>query len=271
MPTFTVMTFNVRGAFHQDGANAWPHRAQLNIATIRQYMPDLIGFQELQSINVTAYEQHLPEYDRLLGPPASDPGERSEYVAIYWKPTMFDKLASGSMYLSETPDKKSIGWDASLPRVANWVRLRHRESGQSLFHLNTHLDHRGVLSRQAASKFLIAQVASLCEADPTILTGDFNSIPMGDPANPQTDNCHALYMAAGYTDAFLATGGEDTPTFATCHNFQGADYPRNQRIDWVLTKNDAAPLTVLDCVTVTDAEPPLYPSDHYPVLCTIKI
>src|ERR671914_442322 len=40
-----VMTFNIRGAVHRDGENAWPHRAALNVATIARHAPDLIGFQ----------------------------------------------------------------------------------------------------------------------------------------------------------------------------------------------------------------------------------
>ncbi|MEM9955079.1 MAG: endonuclease/exonuclease/phosphatase family protein [Chloroflexota bacterium] len=41
-----VMTFNVRGSFHDDGDNDWHKRRELNIATIKKYDPDIIGFQE---------------------------------------------------------------------------------------------------------------------------------------------------------------------------------------------------------------------------------
>lgn len=43
--SFRVMSFNIRGASDtHDGANGWSKRAALNVATIRKYAPDLIGF-----------------------------------------------------------------------------------------------------------------------------------------------------------------------------------------------------------------------------------
>jgi hypothetical protein len=34
--TLRVMSFNVRGASHRDGINAWPDRAEINVRTIRR-------------------------------------------------------------------------------------------------------------------------------------------------------------------------------------------------------------------------------------------
>ncbi len=68
-----VMTFNVRGSFHEgDGLNAWNNRAALNVETLKRQAPDLIGFQELQSGNLDTYEEKLPEYGRVLGPRAGN-------------------------------------------------------------------------------------------------------------------------------------------------------------------------------------------------------
>ena len=66
--TFRVMSFNIRGADHPgDGANQWQYRAALNVATIRKYAPDVIGFQELQDGNLTTYQAELNEYQHHSG------------------------------------------------------------------------------------------------------------------------------------------------------------------------------------------------------------
>jgi endonuclease/exonuclease/phosphatase family metal-dependent hydrolase len=51
-----VMSFNVRGSFHDARKkNAWRNRADLNVATIERYAPDVIGLQEAQRGNLSAY------------------------------------------------------------------------------------------------------------------------------------------------------------------------------------------------------------------------
>ena len=72
-----VMTFNIRGSLHEDGANAWEKRAPLNIEVIQRQQPDLLGFQECDTGNLLTYQQHLSSYSRLLGaeiwPEAQEP------------------------------------------------------------------------------------------------------------------------------------------------------------------------------------------------------
>lgn len=105
LPTIRVMTFNIASAIHteDDGENAWEPRSRLNIQTIKRYSPDLIGFQQLDTNNLKTYQQHLLEYEYVLGP-ETDEIEVPGYNAIYWKPTSLELLVSGGFYLSKTPD-----------------------------------------------------------------------------------------------------------------------------------------------------------------------
>lgn len=78
-------------------------------------------------------------------------------AALYYREDRFESLDSGYFWLSETPDQVgSKGWDAALPRIATWVKLRDRkfpEASPILF-LNTHLDHKGRKARaESASLF----------------------------------------------------------------------------------------------------------------------
>ncbi|MGH2482136.1 MAG: endonuclease/exonuclease/phosphatase family protein, partial [Ktedonobacteraceae bacterium] len=137
-----VMTFNVRGAsLDREGPNTWERRALLNVAVIRSQAPDLIGFHECETSHLHTYQQHLSEYDRLLGS-SIVPEEREirAYNAIFWRSECLALLDSGSFWLSETPEVRSRFWNTAYPRLATWARFSC-STGHELLHLNTHLDH----------------------------------------------------------------------------------------------------------------------------------
>jgi endonuclease/exonuclease/phosphatase family metal-dependent hydrolase len=268
--TIRVMTFNIRGSCHTvDGANAWAGRAALNVAVIKRHAPDLIGFQELQRGNLETYRACLAGYDHRLGPPAKD-GEPHDFNAIFWQPTRLAPLDAGGFWLSRTPDRPSGDWGAACIRVANWVRLRAAAGDAEFLHLNTHLDHISEPARLAGCRLILRQFAELgADALPVVVTGDFNCLP-GSPA-------YRLFRAAGFTDVFLAAGNEDGEGTDTFHKFLGEGYPainyddRPTRIDWILTRDGAHRWQARSCAIVRDAAPPLYPSDHYPVLAELAL
>lgn len=260
------MSFNIRGAsFEGDGVNAWKNRAGLNVATILLYNPDLIGFQELQSGNLRVYRRDLPEYNYIRGrrynnfPPYN-------YPAIHWHTARLELLAWGGFWLGAAPDRPTRDWDARHVRSANWARLRHIPSGAVFLHLNTHLDHEGERARVEGARLIIAKLDELqAAADiPVLVTGDFNCHP--------DSTAHTLFTEGGFTDVYTAAGNEE---LNTCHAFQGDDYvPQGSsaRIDWILTRsNSASEFGIESCNVLRDAQPPLYPSDHYPVLATLKL
>lgn len=274
---FRVMTFNVRGSIYPDSDNVWPQRAALNVATIQRHAPDLIGFQEVQHGNLATYTEVLTGYDVEPGPPAVIEGEGEQCEAIYWRQDRFERLASGGFYLSETPDMWSVGWGAYLVRAANWVRLRDRLSGHTLLHLNTHLDHKAHAARLNGAALVIERIEALRRANdaaalPVIVTGDFNDPAVVQPAYPaQADRVHDAFTARGFRDTYQEVGLPDVPAINTFHNFQGEAFdPLGLRIDWVLVRDgDAQALTTQAAAIVRDSDPPIYPSDHYPVLADL--
>ncbi|HLY31927.1 MAG TPA: hypothetical protein VKQ36_12930 [Ktedonobacterales bacterium] len=62
MKPLRVMTFNIANAINteDDGVNAWALRADLNIATIKRYAPDLIGFQQVDQGNLETGQPENP-------------------------------------------------------------------------------------------------------------------------------------------------------------------------------------------------------------------
>lgn len=160
-----------------------------------------------------------------------------------------------------------------MVRSANWALFGVAKTGLTLLHLNTHLDHESELARQEGGKLIRRRAEELADrlgdAPPTVVTGDFNSRP-GSPT-------HRNFVAAGFADAYLSAGNEDTQDANTFHDFEGARFrdahpergPR--RIDWILLKDPHNRLRTesYNIVRHDGERSGPYPSDHYPVLADL--
>lgn len=268
-----VMSFNIRGASHRDGINAWEGRAHLNVGTIKKHAPDVIGFQELHAPNLVVYREELPGYARLLGP-AYGTEKLEEFAAIFYDPDRFEELDAGGFWLSDTPGKSSASWGNEVVRSVNWAVLRCRRTGVAFLHTNTHLDHASERARLEGNKLIVRQTAETLENHghpPTVVTGDFNCRPGSEP--------YKAFLEHGFRDTFLAAGNEDDETSYTFHAFRGTDFrPEHTdkpfgRIDWILLKDTAGRFEVLSHEIVRDAdgEAGIYPSDHYPVVSDLTV
>jgi endonuclease/exonuclease/phosphatase family metal-dependent hydrolase len=260
MNPLRVMSFNIRGSRFDDGANVWPERADLNVATIARHAPDLIGFQELDLGNLALYRERLPQYEYLLGPHYND-SEPFQYPTIAFNPQRLRLLDQGGFWLSAMPELHSRAWDTACIRSANWARLAWDETDLELLHLNTHLDHVSEQARVEGARLIVERLARLAPPDTDVLvTGDFNCRPESE--------AYQLFAGAGYGDTFLLAGNR-SPAH-TFHGFEGGAFvPRDGaplQIDWVLLRQGARRLAPTSWRVIDDAAPPLYPSDHYPLL-----
>ncbi|CAN5802391.1 endonuclease/exonuclease/phosphatase family protein [soil metagenome] len=260
------MSFNIRGSYHRDGANSWKYRAKLSADVIKHYAPNLIGFQEFQSGNRKTYDEELPDYNYRLGPEYEDFPPRA-HNAIYWDPQRLVLLESGGFWLSGTPEKFSGSWGTHQKRSANWAWFRDASTGVEFVHLNTHLDHKCVEARRRGAMLIVRRLDGLTERRlPTLITGDFNAEP-GSPV-------HRIFTDAGFDDARLKAGNPPARTF---HKFRGDGFvtsrpEREGRLDWVLLRDGLGEMRGegVSCRVARDAEPPVYPSDHYPVVADIR-
>jgi endonuclease/exonuclease/phosphatase family metal-dependent hydrolase len=268
-----VMSFNVRGSFHDARKkNAWRNRADLNVATIERYAPDVIGLQEAQRGNLYAYRKRLPRYAHIRGPRYGN-ARPHDFNTILFDPERLKPLDSGGFWLSETPDEYSRSWETRVARSATWALFGVLGTDLSIFHLNTHLDHVSALARQEGSKLVVRKIVEISghtDVDPpSIVTGDFNSRPC--------NRAHKTFTESGFADTYLAAGNEEGAN--TFHAFKGADYrdahphrgPR--RIDWILLKDPKKRLRVKSHRIIHDVDENsgLYPSDHYPILADFSI
>ena len=271
-----VMSFNIRGFSRRgDGINRWENRAALNVATIKRYAPDLVGFQELQDESLATYREKLPEYAHILGPGAGNKAPH-EFNAIFFDPTRLEVLDSGGFWLSETSNRYSSAWRTRVIRSANWAKFWSPSAGLSFLHLNTHLDHVSSLAREKGSELILRRIPELQEDGlPAVVTGDFNCLPESFPYRSFVEN--------GFEDTFLAAGNEDDEDARTFHAFKGLRYfllrcgdrvrhlRKPRRIDWILIKNGRQRLRTEAHAILRDRDEKsaIYPSDHYPVLATL--
>ncbi len=260
--TLRVMSFNIRYGTAPDGPNAWPNRRDFLVETIVAYNPDLLGTQETLADQRDFIHEHLKGY-AVVSAGRDDGGDKGESAALFYRKDRFEPIDSGHFWLSESPEKPGIpGWDAQLPRVASWVKLRDRRTpnAPTILYLNTHFDHVGKTARVESSRLLRRKLAELGAGCRLVVSGDFNAVEGSEPYR-------ALF---GKSD-----GGEESPlidTFRTAHPNPGPNertFSRFRpdpsgvgRIDWIGASRD---FLVREAAIDTTSRDGRTPSDHFPV------
>jgi endonuclease/exonuclease/phosphatase family metal-dependent hydrolase len=258
--TLKVMSFNIRYGTAPDKENAWPHRKDILVGCVKQCSPDLLGLQECLRFQAAYIAEQCPEYDWFgIGREADAEGEM---VTIFYRRGRLIPLNGGNFWLSETPDiPGSKSWDSSLPRIVTWCRFYDNATQRTLFHFNTHFDHRGENARRESAKLLAQRIYSLAAEELVIVTGDFNAVA-------EESEAYQTLTAAGLSDAWINAAERVGPT-TTWSAFKAPDLNAKTRIDWILYRGGA--LAPERCETVTYNQDSRYPSDHYPVFATFAL
>lgn len=260
-----VMSFNIRYSTAKDGEDSWDKRQDFLIETIRAYNPDLLGTQEVLADQADFLQQRLPEYG-FAGAGRDDGQRQGEFSPIMFKKDRFELLAHGQWWLSPTPEKVgSKGWDAALPRIVTWARLKDRTSGVALLWFNTHWDHQGNQARVESGK-LMRRLIEDNRGDPdlpVIVTGDFNS-------TEETEQYRTLTSGDGtglkLIDAYREVHPQRQSDEASFNGFKGTQ--KGMRIDWILH----SPQWVATGAAIDRTEKNgRTPSDHYPVTAELQI
>ncbi len=135
---------------------------------------DVVCLQEVLHPVRPDIEAALPDH-QWIGVGRNDGGTEGEYAPILYNESKLELHGSGRFWLSEQPERPSIGWDANQPRIATWAKLHAPAIDQSFLLINTHFDHRGRRAREQAAWLLAREALRLSRGDPILITGDFNA------------------------------------------------------------------------------------------------
>lgn len=255
--TINLMSYNIRMNTPQDGVNAWPLRKEKVAGLIRFHKADIFGVQEALVEQMNDLKNSLPEYD-CYGVGRDDGKEEGEFMTIFYRKARFEKLEAGTFWLSPTPDKPGMGWDAACNRTCTWIKFKDKATKKIFYAFNTHFDHRGRVAREESSKLILQYMANINKDNlPMILTGDFNSAKEAPPIQK------ILGVLFDSRDKSLSA------PYGPEGSSGGFEVKESRRvIDYIFINQK---VEVIRHGILTDSNGLYYPSDHRPVLAEIRI
>lgn len=297
-----VGSYNIRYKNANDSinGNVWTKRCQVICDLVNFMAPDIFGTQEVLYSQLQDMLKALDGYG-YIGIGRDDGKQAGEHEAIFYKKEKLKLLDHGDFWLSETPDKPGLGWDAACVRICTWGKFsvvdpnaEYRRRGlfgrgpkpkaKEFYFFNLHMDHVGVVARREAAKLVVAKVQEIAQGVPVFITGDFNV--------DQYNEIYSIFTESGLLkDSYNAA----RIRFAENGTFNAfkTEYYTTSRIDHVFV----SPETRVESYgvltnsywtpdddpndTIKSADAPgeisfdayirRNPSDHYPVFVRVKL
>ena len=110
--------------------NGWKQRCPVVCAQINFQHPDVLGTQEVLAEQLDDMKALLTDYD-YIGVGRDDGKRKGEHTVIFYDRKTIRLLQQGHFWLSETPDKPGLGWDAACTRICTWGKFRSRKAGKT--------------------------------------------------------------------------------------------------------------------------------------------
>jgi len=275
-----VATFNVRNGLAFDWFDSWPLRRRATAELVARLDADLVALQEVYGFQQRYLLGRLSGY-QATAVGRTDGRGRGERCAILWRSARLALEHSVTRWFSDTPDVPgSTGWGNRQPRIVTLTRFRDLVSGASFGFADCHLEGWPPVARHRSADALIGWL----DPDlPWIVAGDFNAEP--------DDAAIATMLAAGMRDALDARPGAGSsaesvdrtcldgksqgllegPSRArtvptTTGGFSGRGH--RARIDYLFVSRE---WTVDVAAVVAGRHDRRLPSDHWPVLATLRL
>ena len=253
---YKIISFNVRysSAPEIDGDNRWELRRDASVKMVAKHKPLVMGLQEACPDQIDFLDLNLTGY-KHIGVGRDDGKRAGEMMAIYYDTTRLTLLDSGTFWLSETPEKVSIGWDAACNRTCTWGHFKMKDTDFEFLYFNTHLDHLGSLARKNSIKLIVAKMTELNPDNvPVFLSGDFNSTtddPIFDPLKASLKDAREV---SAISDKIITYNGFGTVT----------DNP-NTRKEWVIDHIFFSGVNPMAFMVLNGNYGVPFISDHYPI------
>ena len=250
----TIMSTNVRCYSPEDlFEKSWFYRAPLIIDDINQIKPDIIGFQEVTFVHYDYLKNAMPDYDSEIM--YRDDFILSEGCPIFYRTDKYEKIDSGSFWLSETPDVMSKSWGAAHYRVCTYIILKDIDTAKEFVVFNTHLDHVSDEARIEGIKVVLDKIEEF-GGIPAFLMGDLNAEPDSETIISTKDDFDDAHDIAGTAD-----------DGATYHKW-GTRMDR-ERIDYIMISKGSC--TVSEYRVHNNSHNGIFSSDHTSIYIKAKI
>jgi len=248
----SVMTYNIKLDYPKEGANSWIQRKPFLVNQVKFYNPDFLGVQEALPNQMRDMESLLVDYN-FVGVGRDDGKDSGEYSAIFYNKKSFKVIEASTFWLSENPEKVSMGWDAVCNRVCTYALFKNKKTKQKFWVFNTHFDHVGKKARINSAKLIIQKITKFNKKEyPVILMGDFNS-------EPETETIR--FIKNYLNDSQEVSFSEPFGPSGTFNGFKFHE-PVTRRIDFIFVSSD---VKVNKYAILSDSKDCNYPSDHLPV------
>ncbi|WP_422107657.1 endonuclease/exonuclease/phosphatase family protein [Winogradskyella sp.] len=255
--SFSVMTYNIKLDYPKEGQNSWDNRKAFLTDQIRFQEPDVLGVQEALPNQMKDMDSLLVAYS-YIGVGRDDGKDEGEYSAIFYKKERFEVLKSGTFWLSETPEKVSMGWDAVCNRICTYALMEDKVSKSKFWTFNTHFDHVGKEARKKSTVLIVEKIKEHNQNNRAVLLmGDFNMEPNHESIS---------YIKTTLKDSKQVSELQFGPQ-GTFNGFH-FDRPVTRRIDYIFVSEK---IKVNKYAVLSDSWNLQYPSDHLPVYIELEL
>ena len=220
-----------------------------------KYMPDIIGLQEFSKL----WKDNLVPAMKKHGYETVQDTETKS--SIMYNASKIKVHEVKCWYYSDTPNVRSYTWGENNTRLLTYAICEIIETKQKFVFINTHMivgqEAHLLESRLKATHILLDKIKELNL--PTICVGDFNCTSSSDP--------YKLITSEVMVDSRAIAKSKSGPA----HTYNGLreKVTSEKIIDHIfLSKNN---FSVGDYVVIDDKIDGFYVSDHYAVLCEVKL
>ena len=251
----TIVNANIRGFDQDDKGNThWFVRAPLLVQTLQKAAPDVLAMEEVSKVQYTYLKKSLNGYGCEIMYP--DDGAFAGGVALFYNTAKFSLVKTGSFWISETPEQRSLGWDSDCIRGCVFMVLQQKSDGRSFAVFNTHLDHKGSEARVKGIELIAERMGEFGDL-PCILMGDLN---LGGEYGRAYRTATAYFKDAKYCTA-------DSDDGTTWHGWEITDYVEID--DYFMISQTG--IDVQQYKILRDSYDGVYPSDHYPIMMKMTL
>lgn len=167
-----MASFDVMNMEEGDAYMPWTSRSTDICIKLHKLQADIIGLQDVDSLQLSDIAQGLPEYS------VADEKVASGFTHQHTNPLLYNskvlKLVDrGTFYIADTPDVPAKSWNSNHVSSIFWSIFQHIKTGESFMVANTQWDSIDDNYRQDASMLIKIQLSKMTNKTPIVMMGNF--------------------------------------------------------------------------------------------------